>query len=340
MNLQYLCLLIKSNEVSKIATLFSPEKAENFQILYKILDRHRDRIVAFVRNGVFLQNFQLVEISLTILQNFTLEWKSFSRQTFITEALLKAVYLNDRLLINLLWEDLLNEYAIEELSNMTLNSAIAGSHEFLVIELLKLSADVNYININSYGHASTPLMIAAAANNVGMLELLISHGADPKLGFDDGSSWCSALISAMWEDTPDTFQYLLNFYKDDSIFINDLLKSAISCCDVNFSLVEQLVIGGCDVNAKFEGGGTPLIAAVRSGFAKPIQFLVESGAHVNLADNRGLTPLLWATYYDLKEAIDYLNPLTSPETKNLIQKQLSDELALEKQLFTEIIHLA
>ena len=340
MDLQYLCSLIKSNEVSKISTLFSAEKSENFQTLYKILGRDRDRIVAFVRNGVFLQNFQLVKVSLNILQNFTLEWKSFSRQTFITEALLKSVYLNDRALIDLIWKDLLNEYKIEELSNMALNSAVAGGHEFLVIELLTLSADVNHINIDTDGHASTPLMMAAVTNNVGMLELLISHGADPKLGFDDGSSWCSALISAMWEDTHKTFQYLLNFYKDDSTFINDLFKSAISCCDVNFSLVEQLVIGGCDVNAKFEGGGTPLIAAVRSGFTKPIQFLVESGANVNLADNRGITPLLWAIYYDLKEAIDYLNPLTSLEIKLVIQKQLSDELALEKQLFPEIIRLA
>jgi ankyrin repeat protein len=228
---------------------------------------------------------------------------------------------------------------IKELANMVLNIAIGGKNKSLVLDLLNLGADVNYVNVDSEIDccANTPLMTAAVTNNVDMLKLLVQHGADPKLEFDDGCSWCNALGSAMWEDTPDAFQYLLNFYKDDPAYINNLFKNAISLSDVNFSLVEQLIIGGCDVNAKFERGGTPLIEAVRSGFVKPIRFLVESGADVNLADDRELTPLLWATYYDIQEAIDYLSPLTSLEIKNLIQKQLSDELALEKLLFPEIV---
>jgi uncharacterized protein len=249
-------------------------------------------------------------------------------------ALLKAVYANDRQLIDLLWTDLLNEYQPDYLANISIFNAVAGGHEFLVVELILLGADVNHLDIE---RGLTPLIVAATNNNISMLDLLIEHGANPKLEFDDGSSCCSALISSMWEDTPAAFQYLLNFYKNDTVFMNDLFKSAISCSDVNFPLVEQLIIGGCDVNAKFERGGTPLIEAIRSGFTKPIQFLVESGADVNLADAQELTPLLWATYYSLQEAIDYLSPLTSLEIKNLIQKQLSDEQLLEKLLFPEVV---
>lgn len=254
-------------------------------------------------------------------------------------ALLKAVYANDRQLIDLLWTDLLNEYQPDDLANLSIFNAVAGGHKSLVVELILLGADVNHIDIEG---GLTPLIVAATNNNISMLDLLIEHGANPKLEFDDGSSCYSALISSMWEDTPAAFQYLLNFYKNDTdkndtAFMNDLFKSAISCSDVNFSLVEQLIIGGCDVNAKFKRGGTPLIEAVKSGFTKPIQFLVESGADVNLADAQELTPLLWATYYNLQEAIDYLSPLTSLEIKNLIQNQLSDEQLLEKLLFPEVV---
>jgi ankyrin repeat protein len=250
--------------------------------------------------------------------------------------LLKAIYANDKKLIDILWKELSTQYSNEYLSNLCLNRAVAGNHTGLVIELLGMGADVNYINIDAELHccAYTPLMVAASHNNVDMLKLLIQNGANPKLEFSDGCAWCTALCIAAEDESADAFQYLLEFYDKNTSFINDYFKRAISISDVKFSPVEQLVIGGCNVNTKFQGGGTPLIEAVKSGFITTVEFFIASGADVNLSDDRGLTPLLWATYYDLQEIIDFLTPLSNSETIRLVKTQLSDRESIEKLLFT------
>ena len=57
---------------------------------------------------------------------------------------------------------------------------------------------------------------------------------------------------------------------------------------------------GADINkpSKIKWGWTPLIAACVhfDNDTNVIQFLVESGADVNLADQNGKTPLIWLTF--------------------------------------------
>jgi ankyrin repeat protein len=331
MNSDYLFSLASNNNLQAIEQMILDRKIDVHQLAYNEIDSDGNGIITPLEKAVILGNIQIVKVLLNCINEFS----GVCRSSCLHAALRHAIYYNNITLIDMLWREIIPDYKnIIELCNFMMLDAVRGSHESIVLKLLSLGADVNYINRE---YARTPLMEAAEINNVSMIRLLISNGADPKLGFDDGSSWCSALNCAMWEGTPDAFQYLLNFYKNDLAYMNVLLKSAISCNDVNFSLIEQLIIGGCNVNVKFEGGGTPLIEAVRSGFTKPIQFLVKSGADVNLADDLELTPLLWATYYNLQEAIDYLSPLTSLEIKNLIQKQLSDEQLLEKLLFPDVV---
>jgi uncharacterized protein len=252
------------------------------------------------------------------------------------KALLKAIYINDKKSIDILRKELSTQYSNEYLSNLCLNRAVSGNHTDLVIELLGMGADVNYINIDAELHccAYTPLMVAASHNNVDMLKLLIQNGADPKLEFSDGCSWCTAFYVAAECEAAEAFQYLLAFYDKNTSFINDFFKRAISISDVNFSVVEQLIIGGCNVNIKFQGGGTPLIEAVKSGFITTVELFVASGADVNLSDDRGLTPLLWARYYELREIIEFLTPLSTSQTVNLVREQLRDIEAIEKLLFS------
>lgn len=74
---------------------------------------------------------------------------------------------------------------------------------------------------------------------------------------------------------------------------NDLVWSA---SEGNLPKVKSLVEGGIGVNTKaFDDGQTPLIAAVRSGRLKVIEFLLDSGADINLNDAGG-TPLYWAAF--------------------------------------------
>jgi ankyrin repeat protein len=43
-------------------------------------------------------------------------------------------------------------------------------------------------------------------------------------------------------------------------------------------------------------GWTPLFLAIHQGKTECVQYLVESGADVNLADSNGVTPLMWLEY--------------------------------------------
>jgi ankyrin repeat protein len=77
-------------------------------------------------------------------------------------------------------------------------------------------------------------MVAASHNNVDMLKLLIQYGADPKLEFSNRCSWCTAINSAVTAEAFDTFQYLLNLYKEDTLYMNESFRMAISISDVMF----------------------------------------------------------------------------------------------------------
>jgi hypothetical protein len=68
-------------------------------------------------------------------------------------------------------------------------------------------------------------------------------------------------------------------------------------------MVESLVVGGADVNARTPGGGwgpagsdglTALQQAAENGYLTVVELLVEHGADVNLEFKDGRTPLYWA----------------------------------------------
>jgi serine/threonine-protein phosphatase 6 regulatory ankyrin repeat subunit B len=59
--------------------------------------------------------------------------------------------------------------------------------------------------------------------------------------------------------------------------------------------VKSLIRGGCPINEKVAGffGRTPLVCAIIQDQTNVAQFLIESGADVNLDDRDGMTPLMW-----------------------------------------------
>ena len=72
---------------------------------------------------------------------------------------------------------------------------------------------------------------------------------------------------------------------------------------------ELLIAKGLDVNAKNDGGETPLHSA---GNKEVAELLIEKGADVNAKDVDGDTPLDWATHPS--------NPNASAETADLLRK--------------------
>lgn len=61
--------------------------------------------------------------------------------------------------------------------------------------------------------------------------------------------------------------------------------------------VKSLVQQGAPINQKLASsfGFTPLIGAIYHGCTDTAYYLIEAGADVNLPDNNGVTPLMWAT---------------------------------------------
>lgn len=59
-------------------------------------------------------------------------------------------------------------------------------------------------------------------------------------------------------------------------------------------IIELLIFGGADVNARDADGNTPLWRAVMGNKTEVARLLIDQGADVNAKSDDGETPLLWA----------------------------------------------
>ena len=74
----------------------------------------------------------------------------------------------------------------------------------------------------------------------------------------------------------------------------------------NIEAVKQHLAAGTDVNAKIEGGGTPLHIATHLGHKEIAELLIAKGADVNAKIEDGRTPVHIATHVGRKESADLL----------------------------------
>ena len=115
---------------------------------------------------------------------------------------------------------------------------------------------------------STPLMLASAAADPELVRLLIEWGGDVRLGtFGDSTPLLLAAGIANKMDRPNKQEY----------------ENALE-------VAKMLVKEGADVNAVGENGWTPLHGAAYSGADEIVQFLVDSGATLDLIDVYLQTP--------------------------------------------------
>ena len=117
----------------------------------------------------------------------------------------------------------------------------------------------------------------------------------------------------------------------------------------NIKAVKQHLAGGADVDAKDEGGLTPLHNAAYEGHKETVELIIANGADVNAKDEGGLTPLHTTALEGNKEVVELLiakgvdvnakdvdgkTPLNSAEgeTADLLRKhggKTADELKAE-----------
>ncbi|HUT54949.1 MAG TPA: ankyrin repeat domain-containing protein [bacterium] len=85
-----------------------------------------------------------------------------------------------------------------------------------------------------------------------------------------------------------------------------LAPLAGACYGGQFEMVKFLLNNGAEVDARSEGGSTPLVEAVARNSVEIAGYLVDHGADVNSKDNDGKTPLHWAAERGHVDAVKFL----------------------------------
>jgi ankyrin repeat protein len=140
----------------------------------------------------------------------------------------------------------------------------------------------------------TPFLRASLSGDITTMKLLLAKGADPKLGTFAGTTPLMAAAGVNW-----VVSQTFTEPKETQL-------EAVKLC---------LELGG-DVNAKNSMGLTPVMGAANRGADEILQFLADHGANLDVKDNEGRTPLVWAEGVFLATNA----PEQKPSTMALIKK--------------------
>jgi ankyrin repeat protein len=145
----------------------------------------------------------------------------------------------------------------------------------------------------------TAFVRAALAGDITVMRLLLEKGADPNIATFAGTTALMAASGVNWM-TGQTFTES-----------KESVMEAVQLC---------LDKGG-DVNAKNSMGVTAVIGAANRGSDDILEFLVKEGARLDIKDNEGRTPLVWAQGVFLATNA----PQEKPSTMALIKKLMGHE---------------
>jgi ankyrin repeat protein len=144
----------------------------------------------------------------------------------------------------------------------------------------------------------TPFLLASLSGDVGVMRMLLAHGADPSIPTFDNTTPLMAAAGVNWT-VNQTFTEWEN-----------LLEAVELCWEL-----------GMDVNAVNSMGLTALMGAANRGSNDIIQFLADKGARLDARDNEGRTALTWAEGVFLATHTQE----AKPESIALIQQLLGED---------------
>ena len=185
--------------------------------------------------------------------------------------------------------------------------AVRGESMSFMGQLIRGGVDVNAIDVRGY----TAAHYAVVSNNFPALELLLSNGADPDLGDNDGNR-----LLDLWHEHEN--KEMLTLLQDagvkSSLEINlppprvdkvtppanktestDLFQAAANNDRV---VAERLLADGADTKTKNAAGKTPFNIAAEAEHGALAAILLQAVAGINGRDEKGWTPLMWAIAYD------------------------------------------
>ncbi|CAG2212481.1 unnamed protein product [Mytilus edulis] len=165
-----------------------------------------------------------------------------------------------------------------------LKAACHGLYREIVELLIKAGANIDIADLNGY----TPLISACETQNLQLVELLIHNKADVDKSTPGG--WNPYLI-AIKTHNDEIANFLIKKGADKSKA--SLLKArAKKVVDDNRKIV--LDSFRSYLNKADSNGYTPLTAAASQGHVQLIELLITNGADVDIFDERGKSPIMYA----------------------------------------------
>lgn len=149
----------------------------------------------------------------------------------------------------------------------------------------------------------TPMHQAAITGNCEAVNLLLDAGASPHGRGRDGST---PIHMAAWNGHTDALELLINagagIHSVDEMGQTPLHVAANH--GAGPATLQILLKAGGDINARSNSGETPLLAA--GGYDDMVEFLVQEGADLEIADNNGMTALHIAARDGVRSQVQYI----------------------------------
>jgi ankyrin repeat protein len=203
------------------------------------------------------------------------------------------------------------------------------------IEILKLlltaGADVNKQN----GDGRTPIFTASASGHMGILiKLLATMRVDVNIPDNNGAT---PLIVASLNGNTKIVTILLGYGGDVNATLNG--KTALHLAiEYEYPKIVEILAAAIetDLNRPNNNGATPLIIAILNGHLEIVKILLGLGADVNAKDSNGRTAFYLASETGHTEIVQLLEK----NYREMKQQKLNDEIISQPQEVPSLSRLA